>query len=265
MAKSFHVLGNPITHSLSPKIHAAAYEVLGLDWSYTAIQVAKGELAAFIDKDQSSGYSVTMPLKYETAGLADDRDELVALTDVANTLLRTDKGLTAYNTDVFGITMALESVLAKQIEVVAILGAGATAKSAMVAIAKAKPNALFDIYVRDLSRAVDIVELAGSLEVFQSVHLLRDFSNFQELTVNTLPLGASDSLPKHVQKGFLLNANYAGGDASLVSSFAPDRVVSGQTMLVWQALQQIRIFLGLTLNEALPNEAAVVSAMFAAL
>ena len=265
MAKSFHVLGDPIAHSLSPKIHAAAYEILGLDWSYTAIQVAKGELASFVAKDQSSGYSVTMPLKYEAAGLADVRDELVSLTDVANTLLRTDKGLTAYNTDVFGITMALETVLSKQVEVVAILGAGATAKSAMVAIAKAKPNALFDIYVRDLSRAVDIVELAGSLEVFQSVHLLEEFSNFQELTVNTLPLGASDSLPKHVQKGFLLNANYAGGDDSLVASFAGDRVINGQTLLVWQALQQIRIFMGLSLNEALPSETAVVSAMFAAL
>jgi shikimate dehydrogenase len=265
MAKSFHVLGDPISHSLSPKIHSAAYKVLGLDWSYSAVQVAKGKLDAFLAEDKADGYSVTMPLKYEAAGLAESRDELVALTDVANTLYRTSNGFKAYNTDVFGISKALETVLKKPIEVVALLGAGATAKSAMVAIAKAKPHALFDIYVRDLNRAEDITALAGELEVFQSVHLLDEFSDFQDLTVNTLPLGASDSLPSDVQKGYLLNANYAAGDASLVSMFDGDRVITGQTMLVWQALQQIRIFVGLEPNQSLPDESAVIAAMFEAL
>ena len=265
MAKSFHVLGDPIAHSLSPKIHSAAYKVLGLDWSYSAVQVSKGNLESFLAGSLASGYSITMPLKYEAAGLAERRDEIVALTDVANTLYRTSNGFIAYNTDVFGISKALESALKKPIEVVALLGAGATAKSAMVAIAKAKPQALFDIYVRDLNRAKEITALAGELEVFQSVHLLDEFSNFQDLTVNTLPLAASDSLPTHVQKGYLLNANYAGGDTSLVSMFDGDRIVSGQTMLVWQALQQIRIFMGLEPNQTLPDESAVVTAMFEAL
>ena len=265
MAKTFHVLGDPISHSLSPKIHAAAYKVLGLDWSYTAVQVAKGDLDNYLSNSDADGFSITMPLKYEAAGIAESRDPLVALTDVANTLVRTGTGFSAYNTDVFGISKALEKILSKQLEVVAILGAGATAKSSMVAIAKAKPHALFDIYVRDIARAQDMIDLAGELEVFQSVHLLEEFSNFQELTVNTLPLGASDLLPKHEQNGYLLNANYAGGDTALVSSFDSERVVTGQTMLVWQALQQIRIFMGLGLNEKLPNEDAVVAAMFEAL
>jgi shikimate dehydrogenase len=265
MVKSFHVLGDPISHSLSPKIHSAAYKVLGLDWSYSAVKVIKGNLESFLSGSQADGYSITMPLKYEAAGLAESRDELVALTDVANTLYRTSNGYKAYNTDVFGISKALETVLKKPIEVVAILGAGATAKSAMVAIAKAKPHALFDIYVRDLNRAEDITALAGELEVFHSVHLLDEFSNFQDLTLNTLPLGASDSLPTRVQNGYLLNANYAGGDTSLVSMFDGDRVISGQTMLVWQALQQIRIFMGLEPNQQLPDESAVVAAMFEAL
>ena len=92
-----------------------------------------------------------------------------------------------------------------------------------------------------------------------------EFSDFQDLTVNTLPLGASDSLPSDVQKGYLLNANYAAGDASLVSMFDGDRVITGQTMLVWQALQQIRIFVGLEPNQSLPDESAVIAAMFEAL
>jgi shikimate dehydrogenase len=265
MTKAFKVLGDPISHSLSPTIHAAAYQALGLDWTYSAERVSLGSLEEVLLKTTSAGFSITMPLKYEAATMADVRDPLVSLTGVANTLIKDDNGWSAYNTDIFGITKALQEVLKSKIEVVAILGAGATAKSALVAIAKAKPNTLFDIYVRDEKRANDLLELAGELDAFTAVHSLGEFSNFQHLTINTLPLGASDQLPIQTQAGYLLNANYAGGDNSLVSSFSKDRVTSGQTMLVWQALQQIRLFSGLNLDQSLPNERQVVEAMFAAL
>ena len=59
------VLGSPIAHSKSPAIQAAAYRVLGLDWSYTAADVTEDALAGFIaDRDDSwRGLSLTMPLK----------------------------------------------------------------------------------------------------------------------------------------------------------------------------------------------------------
>jgi shikimate dehydrogenase len=264
-SRSFSVLGDPIEHSLSPVIHSAAYKTLGLDWNYSKVQVAKGSLAEFLSTAPCDGFSVTMPLKDEAASIADSRDKLVSLSGVANTLVRSADGFAAFNTDVFGISKALESVLKKDIEVVAILGAGATAKSALMAIAQAKPFALFDIYVRDESRASDLLDLAGELELFTSVHPLGEFSNFQELTVNTLPKDASESLPVSKQNGYLLNVNYAGADKNLVDSFKSERVVTGKTMLVWQALQQIRLFSGLDADQPLDGEQEVIRAMFEAL
>jgi len=264
-SKSFMVLGDPISHSLSPIIHRAAYNVLGFDWTYDAEQVPKGALEEFLSSSQADGFSVTMPLKNEAAEVSDHQHKLVQLTGVANTLLRQGDSFSAYNTDVFGITQALSKVLKQNVEVVSLIGAGATAKSVLLAIATAKPNLLFDIYVRDESRAADLLELAGELDVFTSVHKLEEFSNFQHLTVNTLPSDGTVSLPVIDQAGYLLNVSYSGVRSKFEESFAESRVISGKEMLVWQALQQIRIFSGLKPEEHLTNEDAVVEAMFAAL
>ena len=68
------VLGDPIDHSLSPVIHHAAYEALGLtDWQYDAVLVATGSLAAYVeglDPAEWRGLSLTMPLKREVRAAA---------------------------------------------------------------------------------------------------------------------------------------------------------------------------------------------------
>jgi shikimate dehydrogenase len=265
--RKYAVLGDPIEHSLSPTIHKVAYAVLGLDWHYEKNLVPAGSLETFIASEgfRYDGFSVTMPLKFEAANIASSRDSLVSLTGVANTLVKNSDGFAAFNTDVFGVTKALEQVLRNKLEVVAIIGAGATARSAMVAIAKAKPNTLFDIYLRDTSKADGLVALAGELNVFTSIHTLDEFSNFQDLTINTLPMDASASLPVSKQAGFLLNVNYSGADLDLVSSFDASRVVSGQTMLIWQAVAQLRLFTTLNADTELPGEAEVFAAMSASL
>ena len=85
------VLGDPIGHSLSPVIHRAAYDALGLDgWEYDAVQVPAGGLAAFVDgldPDEWRGLSLTMPLKREAVPLLDTEDDWVRLTSVCNTVV----------------------------------------------------------------------------------------------------------------------------------------------------------------------------------
>jgi shikimate dehydrogenase len=265
--RRYAVLGDPIEHSLSPSIHKAAYQVLGLDWDYQKRVVRQGGLKKFVDGEGSNfeGFSVTMPLKFEAAELASSVDSLVSLTGVANTLVKSKEGYLAFNTDVFGVSRSIEHVFNNRIEVVSILGAGATSRSVMVAIARAKPNVLFDIYVRDTRKAEGLVELAGELNVFTNLHTLDEFSNFQDLTVNTLPNDVSSTLPVSSQSGFLLNVNYSGSDENLVSSFDSSRVTSGQNMLIWQAVAQLRLFTTLNAELELPDEAKVFAAMSAAL
>jgi shikimate 5-dehydrogenase len=80
------VIGHPVAHSLSPAIHRAAYQVLGLEWSYQAIDVEPGGLRAFIEGLDGSwrGLSVTMPHKADLVELG-ETDATVDMLGAANT------------------------------------------------------------------------------------------------------------------------------------------------------------------------------------
>src|SRR6478672_13023433 len=131
------VVGSPIAHSLSPALHAAAYRALGLDWVYERHEVREHELRGFVDGLDGSwrGISATMPLKDELARLADECDRIVALTGAANTLLLADDGRRIVrNTDVAGVERALRDAGLERAEHAVIAGAGATARSVLVAL-----------------------------------------------------------------------------------------------------------------------------------
>ena len=86
------VLGSPISHSLSPLLHATAYKELGIEASYDAIEVKAGGLADFLESKDASwtGFSLTMPLKEEVIDFTSNVDALAARIKSANTLFRKD-------------------------------------------------------------------------------------------------------------------------------------------------------------------------------
>jgi shikimate dehydrogenase len=264
MAKQFAVIGDPISHSLSPKIHAAAYKALGLDWQYGAVQVPKGQLASFIseNKDRYSGLSVTMPLKIEANKVAGSLDDLTTLTGVTNTLLFTG-GIKGFNTDVFGIRKALGDSWSTS-KRVAILGAGATARSAIAAVSAESPNAAVTVFARATLKATELIALGKSLGVVVNLKELAEFSNHQEITINTLPGGAISVATDH-QSGWLLSANYSEADKSFVENFDEQKTISGIEMLLWQAVGQIRIFLSGDSLLPIENEGQMLEAMRKAL
>ena len=98
------VLGRPVSHSLSPLLHRAAYAALGLtDWTYDALDIGAEELPDLIAGlgEEWRGFSVTMPCKQVAVDVADVVEPLPRLLHAANTLLRTDSGgWRAENTDV---------------------------------------------------------------------------------------------------------------------------------------------------------------------
>ena len=87
------VLGSPISHSLSPTLHKRAYEILGIEAQYDAVEVPSGALSEFIENVNSTnstnwlGFSLTMPLKEEVLTIADDIDPLAKRINSANTLI----------------------------------------------------------------------------------------------------------------------------------------------------------------------------------
>ena len=139
------VLGDPIGHSLSPVIHRAAYEALGLDgWQYDAVQVPSGGLAEFVaglDPAEWRGLSLTMPLKREVLPLLDTQDDWVRLAAVCNTVVIDEDGRRhGLNTDVTGALMVLGEHDDLPVERAVVLGGGATAASVLLRARRARDD-----------------------------------------------------------------------------------------------------------------------------
>jgi len=129
----FVLLGHPVSHSLSPAIHAAAYRALGLSHHYDAVDCPDGAaLAAFTEQLRSgdvAGANVTVPHKGQALSMADVADPLARETEACNVLAYRGGRLMAYNTDVTALSQELER-LAPGATSAVILGAGGAARAA---------------------------------------------------------------------------------------------------------------------------------------
>jgi shikimate dehydrogenase len=131
------VLGTPIRHSLSPVLHRAAYDELGLDWSYDAVEVGTDGLEPFLDSLDPSwrGLSLTMPLKRAVVPLLDEVTDRVRAAGAANTVVLEDGRRLGDNTDVPGAAAALVERWDGPVDQAVVLGGGATAASVLLALA----------------------------------------------------------------------------------------------------------------------------------
>ena len=263
------VWGDPIAHSKSPELHAAAYRVLGLDWEYGRRQVTAAAFSGTLDEldDSWRGLSLTMPLKEEAFRAASTRDRHATLTGAVNTLLLGAEH-SGFNTDVGGIVDALAEAGITEVERVRILGAGATAASALVAATEIGATQV-DVRARRPERAAGLVELGDRLGISVSADSLDTTPRAVELTIATLPSGTSlpveVSAPLAADGGALFDAAYAPWPSALAAGWGDGPVISGLGMLLHQAVRQIRIFRHGDPAVALPEEQAVVAAMRAAL
>lgn len=273
MNKKFAVLGSPITHSLSPNIHSSAYKVLSKNWTYDRHDVGADDFAEFMANNSSvySGFSVTMPLKELAFQIADFHDELSTKTNTSNTLFRINGKIHGYNTDVFGITQAISEAHSKPIKKVLILGSGATAKSAVVALSKFAPSAQIQVMARNSETRGDLILFAKSLSLrAASTYLASRALRRANLVICTLPSKALDPLAKKLASnrffkvsGLLLDVAYNPWPSEIAKLWQSrgGSVTSGKEMLLWQALAQIRIFSSGDPDVRLPKETEVVSAM----
>lgn len=249
------VLGSPIGHSLSPVLHRAAYRALGLDWDYDAYDVPEGGLGAFLaDLDDSwAGLSLTMPLKTEAVELVDQISESARLVGAVNTIIVSPDGLIGHNTDVPGMIRALDSAAADRdaVRSVSIIGAGATARSALAAVIERHgPSMVIDVYARSLSRARGLGELGEALHAQVS---LRPWEEIPvawqaDLVVSTLPGPAADdiSLPLELIPTLLMDVAYDPWPTALSTRWraAGGQVATGADLLLGQALDQVELMTG---------------------
>ncbi|MHB1171677.1 MAG: shikimate dehydrogenase [Lacisediminihabitans sp.] len=255
------VLGSPISHSKSPTLHRAAYQVLGLPWDYEAIEIRSDDLAEFVCSRGAEwrGLSLTMPLKREILPLLDGNDGndggdggdgLVGLTGAANTVLF-DRGRRGFNTDVSGIVQAFESAGVVQLRSAQILGGGATATSALVAMGRLGVARVL-VSVRNPERASGLGSLAKRLGIELTIRSFAESADADpehpavDVIVSTLPGHVEHRLAFSEEtraRSIFFDVAYDPWPTPLAAAWlaAGGRVISGLGLLVYQALAQVRI------------------------
>jgi shikimate dehydrogenase len=159
------VIGDPVRHSLSPRLHNAAYAALGLDWAYGAFTVDSSSVKAAIFGAASLGFvglSVTMPHKEAAALIADESSTTVERLKAANTLSFAHGRVLASSTDGEGLLADLEGAgFDPQGADVVVIGAGGAARAVVLALAEARAQTV-TVVNRTEERAKVAAMLAGS-------------------------------------------------------------------------------------------------------
>lgn len=245
------VIGSPVRHSLSPALHNAAFEQLGVDWVYTAFDVPHGRAQAAVDAMRAlgiGGLSVTMPLKESIAQAVDSLDPAAAALRSVNTVVpQADGSLRGYSTDGAGF---VASLAAAGVDVdgrtVCVLGAGAAARAIIDALGRAGV-ARIAVLNRTFSTAQEATHLASAVGAIGAAHDVRD----ADLVINATSIGmGSNDLPcdpASLRAGQVVaDIVYHPRDTALLQAAraAGATTVDGLGMLVHQAALQQQLWHG---------------------
>ncbi len=192
-----------------------------------------------------AGLSLTMPLKQTVLPLLDGTSALAAATGAANTVVLGPDGRQGDNTDVHGIVQALAEAGVTRVEGSVVLGGGATAASALAALARLGDRTPA-VLVRDLSRTGPLREAAARLGVTPVLGPLSGAGLAgAQVVVSTLPRGAADALVTDLPpcRGVLLDVVYDPWPTALARVWAGP-VVGGAVMLLHQAVRQVELMTG---------------------
>lgn len=246
------VAGYPIEHSLSPIIHKAGYKALGLDWNYEKYLLKEEELFNFVSTRDNElvGLSLTMPLKEKAIEISDVVTDLAKKANSANTLIFKENKVYSGNTDVYGIVQALKTNKKLDLTNPAIIGSGATARSAVLALNNMGAKNVM-VCARNESAVNQVSDLANSLGLTCQIINWNDLAKAMNAStlISTLPSQAMDKFaalgPEN--PGTLLDIAYDPWPSKVAMEWIFRRgfVVSGLEMLLHQACMQFELMTGL--------------------
>lgn len=249
----YGVAGDPVTHSRSPRIHAAAYAELGIGADYQLLPIPAELFAETVRALRGSGFrgiNVTIPHKQAALAVADTASPAARAIGAANTLTFADERIRADNTDAPGMVAALPIPPAGERALV--LGAGGTARAAIWALADAGAEVF--VWNRTAERAQS---LAGELDV--SAVPVPAAVEAPSIVVNTTSVGmGAEQTETVVLESLRLDLDALSDDAVVVDFvYRPGgsplttaararglRVVDGDELLVRQAALSFEIWFG---------------------
>jgi shikimate dehydrogenase len=255
------VIGWPVSHSLSPRMHGYWLEKYGVDGAYVPLEVRPEDFARVIDGLMRAGFAgvnVTVPHKEAAFALAERRDEAAAIAGAANLLMFGRDGIEAFNTDAAGMAASLAAALGARAlrgKTAAIWGAGGAARAAVLALGELGISHI-RIFNRDLARAGNVVAaLSGKVSAELSSFAYADWQKeggaidllanatsagmkntpSLDLSLDILPADAAvfDAVYNPLETGLLKRAKARGL-----------RVVDGLGMLMHQAVPAFDAFFG---------------------
>ena len=243
------VLGSPISHSLSPRLHNAAYKYLKISGTYSSFEVPAGTLQKFLsDKSDSwTGFSLTMPLKEEALDCVDFVDPLVLRIKSGNTIVNQDGTWKLFSTDVAGFKNAWNLHSGKQPLSVVIIGSGATARAAAAAFDSAGTR--IQIIHRNSEREDSLRNCVQESSLDFSPWEFKDYLLFSDLVINTTPKFALDEFAAALvtnPSGIFFDALYDPWPTHFAHAWSAQggRVIGGLELLIAQGIEQIKFFTG---------------------
>jgi 3-dehydroquinate dehydratase/shikimate dehydrogenase len=197
----YGLLGNPVTHSVSPAMHNAAFRATHRDAVYLPLAAADfDDFLTFADAVELKGASVTAPFKVDAFERAYECDPVSRRIQAVNTLRSDGKKWLGCNTDVTGFLAPLESKMAQRGARATVLGAGGAARSVAVALASA--GIRVTICARRLDQAQSVAALTGA----ETAPWPPDPASW-DLLVNTTPVGTAPDSDATPLPGYLFQAD----------------------------------------------------------
>ncbi len=257
MTTKAFVIGHPINHSRSPRIHGTWLAEHSIDGSYEAIDVAPAELSAFFERLRSgefAGGNVTIPHKEAVFTLCDSVDPLAKTIGAVNTLVVRDGKVHGTNTDYLGFLGNLDAGAPgwdEGLEQAVVLGAGGAARAVLVAL-RSRGVGKIHILNRTLANAA---QLAAEIEGPFSAHGFEAFSELAPkagLLINTTSIGMHGTRFDNIDLA-LLPSNALVTDIVYIPQITPLladasarnlRTIDGLGMLLHQAVPGFEAWFG---------------------
>lgn len=265
MGKAFHVnkktkiclvIGNPISHSLSPVMHNAAYNTLKIDDTYIMLssKIESEELSEtmkYVREFNIHALACTIPYKEKIMDFLDVLDEDAKKIGAVNSVIN-DKGvLYGCNTDWQGAINALVKKTALKNKKVAILGSGGTARA--IAYGLYREGCTIKIFSRNINKAIEFTKKYGC-ETGEWED--RQKAVDAEIIINTTPIGRDDDNTPLSYEGItknhiVMDVNYRNGNTPLINLVKLKNAISidGREMLLQQGMLQFELFTGLKAPE----------------
>jgi shikimate dehydrogenase len=248
------VIGNPVAHSLSPRIHAHFAHALGESIEYAPLLVPEGAFASYARRffeQGGAGANVTLPFKVDAFDWAQARSERAVLAEAANFLVARGGRVEADNTDGAGLVADLTRNLGITLEGqrVLILGAGGATRGALGPLLALAPRSV-TIANRTLSRAQELCDRFATHGRVHAAALERIPDERFDLVINATSSGTKGeplALPAHVfAAGFAYDMAYGEGARAFVAQAraAGARASDGLGMLVEQAAESYFLWRG---------------------